>query len=281
MSSGGCIIRRVRHRSLLRLALCLPLLCAGCGVAAYEKQLADTNELFTYRNKLDAALAEATWTAPDGFGISMRVPREFSQIQPPPPPPEGEEPVEVPEDRRQPTYLGIEFPDLIAAFDARLPTQTGQANAFFYILGNHQRFLDQAASDGQGPEPATFLQDLRTQLETTLQVTAADSGDGARDNVRYTETIPRSERFALSKQFTAVSYLPPPEALPDLPELRFQLYEHEAGPVQVAFLLVYPTSVRTNPVESLRIALETLTVVGEPPSPPRPGEAASGAEPSF
>lgn len=272
------------------LALGLALLCTGCGVAAYEQRLADSNELFAYRNRLDAHLSTATWVAPNDFGITMRIPRQFALI-PPPAPPEvnesGEIVGEVQPDLRQPTYLGIQdMPGLIEAWRADLPTSDGGAAvAFLYALGNHQRFLDQAANDGQGPEPAEYFVDLENLLQTTLgvMIPVQATTEGAQDNVRYNETIPRTERFAVPKEFSAVSILPPAEVMQQLglPPLRIQLYEHTDGPIQLAFVMVYPVSVRQDPVESLRVALETLTVVPEPPKLRRPGQQQTGPATAF
>lgn len=289
MLSGG-FQRGVRRRPSLRVmaALGLLMICAGCGVQAYEQRLADSNELFVYRNRLDAHLNAATWAAPNEFGVSMRPPKQFALI-PPPAPPEvnenGEIVGEMEPDLRQPNYLGIQdLPGLIEAWRADLPTSEGAAVAFLYVLGNHQRFLDRAANDGQGADPAEFLLDVESLLGSTLGVPIGEmaGSGGAQDNVKYTETIPRTERFAVPKEFTGISILPPEDVLQPLglPPLRVQLYEHHAGPVQLAFVLVYPVSVRENPVDSLRIALETLTVTPEPPRLRRPGQEEGSGPPS-
>jgi hypothetical protein len=271
-------------------ACCLALLCAGCGVAAYEQRLADSNELFAYRNKLDAHLSNATWAAPNEYGVTMRIPKQLALI-PPPAPPEvdenGEVVGEIQPDLRQPIYMGIQdMPGLIEAWRADLPTSDGgTAVAFLYALGNHERFLIRAANDGQGPDPAEYFLDLENLLQTTFGVSIPEgaTNEGAQDNVRYNETIPRIERFAVPKEFSAVSILPPPEVIQQLglPPLRVQLYEHTDGPIQLAFLMVYPVSVRENPVDSLRIALETLTVVPEPPRLRRTDQPESGGATAF
>lgn len=290
MSSEGHL-RSIYRRPAARFVAALGLLaaCAGCGVQAYEKQLADSNELFIYRNRLDAHLNSATWAAPNDFGVGMRPPKQFAVI-PPPAPPEinenGELVGEVEPDLRQPTYLGIQdMPGLIEAWRADLPTSEGAAVAFLYVLGNHQRFLDRAANDGEGADPATFLLDLESLLGSTLGVPIGETaGSGAaQDNVKYTEMIPRTERFAVPREFTGISILPPEDVLQPLglPPLRVQMYEHHAGPVQLAFVMVYPVSVRENPADSLRIALETLTVTPEPPRLRRPGQEESSGPTGF
>lgn len=290
MSSEG-LLRCMHRRPAARIVAALGLLaiCAGCGVQAYEQRLADSNELFIYRNRLDAHLNSATWAAPNDFGVGMRPPKQFAVI-PPPAPPEinenGELVGEVEPDLRQPTYLGIQdMPGLIEAWRAELPTSEGTAVAFLYVLGNHQRFLDRAANDGEGADPAVFLLDLESLLGSTLGVPIGEtaSSGAAQDNVKYTETIPRTERFAVPKEFTGISILPPEDVTQPLglPPLRVQLYEHHAGPVQLAFVMVYPVSVRENPADSLRIALETLTVTPEPPRLRRPGQEESSGPTGF
>lgn len=251
---------------------------AGCGVQAYEQQLNEANELFDYQNRLNEALSSSVWTAPGDFGISLRVPLGFAQIAAPPPASESEGAAgALALDPRQPAYLGIrELPGLIAAWRATMPTTDGsQAVVFLYLLGNHQRFLDRQPGEGRS-DPRNYLDELESLLESTLGVTLADSGRG--DNVRLSESIPRDEKFARKQDFVSVRIVPANDVAQRLrlPDLWVYLYEHRAGPVQVALLLVAPQSLRDNPEKNLRLALETLQVSDQPPKRPRPGESAAG-----
>lgn len=274
-----CIIARLLLASLM---VVLPV--SGCGVETYERRLAETNEYFKYLNKLDTALAGSYWEDAT-YGIKFRPPKEFALMAPPPAPVEGESP---PADERQPLYLGTELPGLIAAFRGTVPASDGQAVAFLYVLGNHERILIRQANDGVGDDPATYLDDLELLLANTLGVTIT-SGRGDQDNQKFESTIPMERKYAIPKNFTVVSLLPPQpiQAGGQEIQLRLQLYEYPSVaqrgtmPIQVAFLMVYPTTVRTDPVASLKLAMETLTVSDQGPRLQRPDQQEKGSAPQF
>lgn len=255
------------------LALLVGLWLHGCGSEVYEQRLQETAEFFAYMDKLNDNL-EPVWRRQE-FGLSMRPPRPFRLMLAPVPPEveEGEEPPPV-TDPRQPVFLGTELPGLIDAWRADLPSDSGDpVPAFLYILGNHQRFLDLARSEGVGADPATFLSELEIVLQQALGVTLPEGESQRADpNARYRERLPKAERYAVPKDFTAVDF-EPPEPVGGVP-LRLHLYEYQTGQVQVALLMVYPAGVRDRPQERLKLALETLNVSGQAPRPRRP--SASG-----
>jgi len=277
-------IRRATRRFCA--AACLLAVVSGC-VDTYERRLEETNNYFHYLNKLNDHLAPSKWADIYGFGIEMRVPKEFTLMQRPEPPAEGEEEPEPVVDTRHPVSLGIDrLPGLIDAWRASLPAEGGgQVTALLYVTGNHERFLVQAQNDGVGAPPEDYLADLKLLLSNSLGVTVTP-GDGSRDNEEYEETIPRDDTYAIPKTFGAISYLPPnptPVQGGGAPlQLRLQLYTYEDGPIQLAIMLVYPTSARSNPTDSLKIALETLKVSPDPPQVQRPGgEETGGRERGF
>lgn len=289
ISAAGGERRPSSISGLLVLIICCWL--AGCGVQAYEQRLNNANELFAYQNYLDKTLARTPWSAPGGYGLSMRIPLGYAQIPAPVPPPpvkdadgaDVEQP--TPPDLRQPTYLGVpEVEGLIAAWKANVPAREGSTFMFLYVLGNHDRLMASNTEAG-GLPPEKYLEDLETLLQTQLGLTIEKAGSGSNQvNVKVEETIPRVERFVKSKTFTAVRLLPSPAALQqlgNLPEMEGYLYEHTAGPCQVAVLLVSPLSVRENPETALRTALETLTVSDQRPQRTAPGEPASGSQQGF
>jgi hypothetical protein len=273
-----------------RLLTCTVLaVLAGCSVRTYEERLNKTNELFQYMNTLNENLESSTWVDPYGFGIQMRVPKPFV-LMPPPPAPTEEEPAPV--DTRQPHFLpGVpELPGLIGAWTAPLET-TGERPlpALLYVMGNHQRFLDKLAGEGGGPEPSEFLNDLESMLQTAVLGTNEPlpvANSGSQDNVKYQERIPRSPRvegFPVPKDFTAISFLPPPERIESLGgvPIRLQLFEYapSGSAVQLAILMIYPVSARDDPVVRLRYALETLEMSEQPPQPQHTGDEGSGESP--
>jgi hypothetical protein len=256
----------------------------GCGLETYEQRLAETNEYFKYVNKLDTYLADVTWVN-SAYGVELRFPKGFVELPAPAPPAEGEEAAAPVVDERQPNFLGITLPGMIAAFRGEVPAGDKPAVVFLYVLGNHERILIRAANDGVGDDPATYFTDLELLLQNAIGVTIPEQpGKGDRDNEKYTETIPREEKYAVKKDFTAISFLQPDPtggAGSGL-QLRLRLYEHQAGPMQVATLMIYPTTVRTDPHDALKLALETLKVSSEPPRLQKPGEAdTSGGAKGF
>jgi hypothetical protein len=264
--------RRVCPEWLL-LGCCLWL--AGCGVQAYEAQVNNANELFTYQNKLDQVLTRTPWAAP-GYGVSMRTPLGYSQIPAPAPvaaPAEGAEEraesAEPPVDLRQPTYLGVpEIEGLIGAWKASVPSRdTSNAVTFLYVFGNHERMLNNAAS-GESLPIDEYFDHLEAVLQTQFGVTIEPCGQSANEvNKKCTESIPREEKFVRKKDFDVVRLVPSDTALDglQLPKLEAYLYEHRAGSMQVAILLIAPLSVRDNPDSALRVALETLAVSDQAP----------------
>jgi hypothetical protein len=260
--------RRIGHGWPL---LVCGLWLAGCGVQAYEAQLNNANELFAYQTRLDQSLARTPWDAA-GYGVSMRVPHGYTAIPAPAPVAvkegaEGEaaEEAEAPVDLRQPTYLGVpEIEGLIGAWKATVPSTDGSnAVVFLYIFGNHSRMLNNSAQPGEGQARDEYLDHLESVLQTQLGVTIEQKGGSANQpNTKFQESIPRDEKFVRRKEFDVVRLVPSDGALQELqlPKLEAYLYEHRAGGIQVAVLLVTPTSVRENPENALRVALETLSV---------------------
>lgn len=282
-TSMRLVERGVMFRSAWRLTLVggLGLLViAGCGLETYEQRLAETNEYFKYVNKLDTYLSDVTWRD-DAYGIDFRYPKGFGLIPGPQPPAEGEETQSPVVDPRQPHFLGVDLPGMIAHFRA----DDGQEVALLYVLGNHERILIRAANDGVGDDPDTYLTDLELLLQNAVGVTIPDQlGTGGADNEKYKETIPRDGKYAHQKEFTAISFLQPaPPEGSALPQVRMQLYEHQVDKMQVAILLIVPTANRSDPREALKLALETLKVRAEPPrlqNPEQP-ETSGGGTTNF
>jgi len=273
---SNCSRTRGRRQDLLWLLLACGLWLAGCGVQAYEQQLNNAHELFAYQNRLDQYLAKTPWSAP-GLGVSMRIPHGYGMIPAPAPvapkeAKEGEdaEAPEAPVDLRQPTYLGVpEIEGLIGAWKATVPSTDGSnAVVFLYVFGNHGRMLSNASEPGEGQKVDEYLDHLEAVLQTQLGLTIEQEGGSAQQsNAKFRESLPRDSKFVLKKEFDVVRLVPSDGALQELqlPKLEAYLYETHSGSIQVAALLVTPTSVRDNPDNALRVALETLSVSDKRP----------------
>jgi hypothetical protein len=152
-----------------------------------------------------------------------------------------------------------------------------------YFCSNHQRMIDLQSGAAAAADPEKLLDDLEAVLQEGLKFTLdpKEGASGADANARYRITIPATNDFAVPKDFLAIAISA--GEIENIDPLAGQLYEYRNGPVQVGIVVVYLKSARTNPDRALRLALETLEVVGQPP---KGGSAASkGAEggkgPSF
>ena len=266
----------LRSRTLIT---CVGLLLVfGCGSEQYEARLKQTNAFFEYRQSLDRVLQSGNWTVPQ-YTISMRIPKGFNAKPGPRPAKEGEE---QPEDTRQPPFLGLYLPGLVGAWDGEFPGDTGNVKVFLYVCSNHQLFLD-AVKNPDAPDPALFLTDVENALSTALKVTLPP-GEVAQvgNNVRYAETCPKDDKYALQKKFTGITFVPP-GAIPELGiEIKAQMYGHHNGSIQVAVLAIYPANIRDRIEDKLLKSLETFTVTNQVPklqSGKAAGPAASGPTP--
>ncbi len=253
--------------------ICLGLLLIfGCGSDVYESRLKETNAFFEYRQSLDRVLQNGTWNHPQ-FPISMRIPKGFNLLPAPAIPKEGEP---APEDARQPLYLGLTLPGLVGAWQGEFPCDDGNRPGFLYVCSNHQWYLD-VAKAGTGPDPAVFLTELETALANTMQVTLPPGGGSQiGNNVRYTEMCPRERKYAIPKEFTGITFVPP-AVLPQVGvEIKGQMYGHYNGPIHIAVIAIYPASIRERLEDKLLKSLETLTVSNQIPKL-QAGAAGAGA----
>jgi hypothetical protein len=265
--------------SRVKMACVALLLLFGCGSEQYEARLKETNAFFEYRQSLDRVLQPGSWNYPP-YQISMRIPKGFNLLPPPKIAKEGEP---VPEDTRQPLYLGLRLPGLVGAWQGEFPCDGGNRPVFLYVCSNHQSYLEQA-KDPEITEPALFLTELENLLSATMQV-QLPPGEVTQvgNNVRYAEICPRDGKYALQKKFTGVTFVPP-GVLPQVGvEIKTQMYSHYNGPIHVAILAVYPASIRERLEDKLLTALETFSVSNQIPRAPvgkAGGAAGQGAVPN-
>jgi hypothetical protein len=253
------------RRTAVLVHLLAGLLFAGCGLGAYEERLGRTRELFEYHNALNQNL-QGVWSSGD-LGISLRVPRGYNRLPAPPPPKVLEDgSVEVVADTRHPGYLGIELPGLVEAW--QMP-----GVGSIYLCSNHDRFLAQQ-SGGTAGDPELFFADLEAVLQSGLRfaLETSNASSPSQMNAKFLERIPPAEKFAIPKEFTSIAISA--GDLDNVAPLMAQVYEHQAGPIQVAVVCIYLKAASQDPGRTLRLALETLQVEPQAPKPAtRPGGA--------
>ncbi len=252
------------------LLLALALGAAGCGQSTYAERVNRTAEVFAYQAKLDQNL-QAEWAQP-GWGLSMRPPVRF-RLKPAPvqPKPDAEgNVVEVVEDTRQPSYLGVQLPGLVAAWE--VPNE-----AFLYLCSNHQRFLDAQAAVGDLQSPDNLFADLETVLQQAFEFQlSAEAAKGPSElHAKFPERLPTSDKFAQPKAFDTVRIEKTSE-----PQFAARVYEHKSDKIQVALIYVFSPKYTTSPTElenGVRLALETLRV---DPAVPRGAAKGTGGAPT-
>jgi len=252
--------------------LLLPLLASGCGTEIYEQRLAKTEKLFEYHDLLNQNL-QGVWAQPR-FGLSMRIPIGF-QLLPAPPEPKVLEDgsVEVVEDTRHPSFLGIELPGLVDAW------QIADVGSL-YVCTNHTRFYEQPKEGEDAKAPEDFFKDLEATLQEGLKFTlsAEEAKTPGELNAKIQEKIPPAaiddNEFAPSKDFATIDI--GPGEIKDVPPLTGHLYEIQSGDIQTAIVLIYLKSAPSDPNRPVRLALETLQVSSQLPKPPANGESKGG-----
>jgi hypothetical protein len=280
----------------LWLALTLPLL--GCGAEVYERRLNETKQYFNYLDTVNAGLAPQAW---QGDGITLRVPRQFVLIPPPAPKPKdappkslGDEPAETPApaetaanadavnteivetppeepvDPRQPDYLELELPGLIAAWQADVRTETPEGvaehAAYLYLMSNGSLW-----AEGKSEEAAEFHKDVVQRLVEAL-------GTPILEKDWTEERLPTGPDYVERKAFTATRLVP--EEPIDGTQMEFSIYLYQKGDTQLALLLVVPRNIdRQEQIdERVKLMLENMAVTGSRPQGPATGGAA--AEPA-
>lgn len=265
----------------------LAFFLCGCGGQRYQRRLQETIDYFEYKDRINSELGKE-WSEQ---GITLRPPRQFELI-PPPAASESDEgdgatvPMNAFEDPRQPHYLGVELPGLVAAWEAEVETASGDDEspglAYLYVLSNADRYLQKDDEFGSGAEPQSFLNDVERHICGPLGVylPAGNDGTGRETNHRYQETVPSglpNSKYRPPHQFTAVKITPAIQVT-DMP-VALQLYEWEGRYIQVAILMVYPTDVspREQLQERLLLALETFAVSDQRPrSSSSPSKSSGG-----
>ncbi|MBA4031931.1 MAG: hypothetical protein C0478_13720 [Planctomyces sp.] len=256
--------------SRVRLAcgamLSLITIC-GCGAAAYEARLEETNKYFRYMEVLDQNLGPV-WR---DSGVELRAPRQF-QLMPKPVPPKVEEgqPVPVLIDPRQPDYLNFEFPGLLGAWqttvNANVNGTVAPRKAFIYVISNYSMF-SQATQIEKAPQ---FSQNF---LDRFWQILSIPEDQRRSSQEKY----PKGVGYQPDKNFTVIN-LRPMQSIDGVQYL-FDIYLIQQQDVQVAVVVATPAdSDATNFLaKGVPLMLETMKLTGEKP---RAGSQKSASTPA-
>lgn len=244
---------------LLVLTSCV---LVGCGQAKYEERLKASAEFYEYMQTMEANLASPIWERSD-LGMKMRLPLPFRIPMPGPEllvDEEGEQ--FYGPDPRHPEVLATTFPGIVEAWQTMLPGEAGQqVDSRIYVLTNHSRFklVDGAVLE----EPAEFFSDLEVQVSNVFDIFIPDGEANAPgENIRYKLTVPMtgspSSKFIEPKRFSVIRFVP--EEVAEGQGLQVVLYEHQAGDIQVAVVVIGPSSFSSQFRQRLEMSLQTLSV---------------------
>jgi len=255
----------------MRIPCCLlvVLSLAGCGDDGYRADLANnTVPYFDQRYELDTTLS-APW---EKAGISLRVPKTFTE-QPAPAPPTKEqkedESWEPPPDKRQPDYFEGRLPGLKGAWQGPLPSAGQKAgNRWLYVLDT-LALEDDPVEPGLDPE--RYVDEIADRFARALNLQTPDV-----ERFKWTSFPQTQQPFA-----PPVRYRVPPaplvEEFGEGVEHQVELYVHEGRGRTVILALVMPQDLILAPEMSASrdLMLQTLSV--NTPAPAAGSPNAGGA----
>ncbi len=265
---------------VLRL-LCLAWLLSatGCFERTYADRLQKTVKFYDHLDLLNRNLG-LEWSE---MGFKLRPPRDFTFIpKPVPPVPDPNDPQAVPvkeeelDDTRQPGYLGIKLPGLVAAWEKNVTVDesggTASRKAYIYLLSNASLFAISPDVPGR-IDPQKYKEFVVTLL-------AGDLGVQFKEDEWRREDFPAA--FSLVPKVTCDGLTLLPDRMFEETKMSFKIYIASQGDLQSIVLFVYPDSTSANEklAERIPLSLETLRIPASAAaaSAPAPGSpTASGA----
>lgn len=269
------LIPRAWHIRLGCLALLLS--AVGCFEKTYADRMAVTVKLYEHVDLLNRNL-NSEWTE---AGFKLRTPLGFDFIpKPVPPPRDPNKPAPLPgteeplDDPRQPGYLGIKLPGMIAAWQKDVSVDEPQATitrkAYIYLLSNTSLF-------GVPPDQPGRIDPLKFQ-EHAVNVLAGDLGIQFKEDDWRRETFPPEFKLVPKVTYDTVVFLP--DRLFEETKMSFRIFITSQKDIQAMLLLVYPdtTSSSERLSERIPLCLETLQIPagGLTTGPAAPGTGGGG-----
>lgn len=242
----------------IRLGCLAWLLSAlGCFEKTYADRMAVTVKLYEHIDLLNRNL-NPDWT--DG-AFRLRTPLGFEFIpKPVPPPRDPNEPAPAPgseeplDDPRQPGYLGIKLPGMIAAWAKTVsvdePQATTTRKAYIYLLSNVALFGVPAEQPGR-------IDPLKFQ-EHTVNLLAGDLGVQFKEEDWRREDFPTDFKLVPKVTYDTMVFLP--DRMFEETKMTFRMFITSQKDTQAILLVVYPdlTSSSEKLNERIPLSLETL-----------------------
>ena len=276
--------------SSVRRAWGLRLLClawivsaAGCFEKTYYDRMQVTSKFYDHLDVLNRNLGPE-WTE---MGFKLRTPQGFEYIpKPVVPPPDPNNPQAKPasddvlDDPRQPGYLGIKFPGLIAAWQKNVavdePQGTGVRKAYIYLLSNVSLFAI-------SPEVPGRIDPLKFQ-EHAVNLLAGELGVQFKEDEWRREDFPPNFNLVQKVKCDSLVFAPPNRLFEET-KMTFKLYITSQKDTQAILLFVYPdmTSANERLSDRISLCLETLRLPADmaASSTAVPGSPAASGAPAF
>jgi hypothetical protein len=279
-------VRRLNGCLWLTLAGALPL---GCGSQTYEARLENTRQLFAHVELLDTHLY-AAWKD-SASGIQLRVPRQFTVLEPPAPPEESEQGKAAPLpgengsrknegpaapreiiDERQPRYhrlFDAEFPGLRGAFRASVKVLApngalSDGDCYLYVVSNHHL--------ADNPEAASaFHSEIIKLLESATKTAGKTESSRAEEfPSKPGSFVKKKVKYESQTMNAAINGL----------DMQVICYQHTQENVRTALVLIRPRDVDSSEklAERIPLCLETLEVTGDRLAGPSGNAGAPGGK---
>jgi hypothetical protein len=225
----------------------------GCGTQEYELGLTETAKYYAHLEKIDINLSRDEWK---GSGISIRVPDQFDLVRAPAEPEEGEEPADDP---RQPIFIGVEFPGLLATWktEVGVDENAGTYPCYIYLLSNDSLWKE----DGRSDIAINFTSEVTQRLTDGLKVEFPEKWD--------TKQYPEKKGYVKKKIYTSTRIYPedPIKLIEGSEAVNYQadVYLAEKDDAKAAIIFFYPQGISDSEKLSIRIplSLETFEMRGK------------------
>lgn len=275
--AGGQLISRYGRWAGRLLCLAWLMSAAGCFEKTYADRMQVSVKYYDHVDTLNRNLA-GDWSESN---FKLRVPQGFEFLpKPVPPEPEPGKPPTPPEqieDTRQPSYLGITLPGLVAAWQKTVqvdePNGPANRNAYIYLLSNTTQFGLPPESPGR-IDPAKFD-------EYTVNHLAEGLGIQFKKEDWQREDYPNGFNLVPKVSYNALVMLPDRQF--EGAKTSFKVYITSQGEIFTILLFVYPDTISGNEKlnERIPLCLETLRMPANAAAAAPTGTPAASGAPSL